>query len=258
MTDPVSPPPLVVVELPDAGGLSRCLIRPFRKSISRRPFPPPPAAEAIRAALLPAEKETFLGLQMWRLHEDSKADILAQKGASWNPDFGIGVWLDQGPPTLWTAEEFMRLPPGSSLRPPMWTVIAVSPAATGGKAEVWRQMAGSGILLEFSVTGPLQAYLRENLTFFRNWIQEAAIRSQPFFVPLVRSSTFESAAYSVLEKNFLAVDTYLRESAEDEALLVVSRQPVLPRLERLGPLDRQTTAPPPGVSYRLTIQSFPR
>lgn len=252
LADP--PPPLLVTELPPAGAWFRCLIRPARNFGVKRPFPPPSAAVAIRGALFPDKTQTFLALQMWRLHEDGKADVLARMGASWNPSFGVGVWLDQGPPTLWTAEEFMRLPPGSGIRPPIWTVIAVNPAARSGAVEVWRRMAGSGVLLEFSVNGSLESYLRENLAFFREWIQEGAIRSQPFFVPLVRGNTFDNRAFSSLESRFQAVETYLRESSEDEAMLVVSRQPVLPRIGRLGPLDREPSQASSGISYRLTLQ----
>lgn len=193
-------------------------------------------AALLRKAIFGAEGEHFLGLQMWRLHHGNRADILSERGRAWRPEFGVGVWLDQGPPTLWSMDELLRLPPGSKVRPPIWQVIRVNPNP-GDAGGVWEEMAGAGVMLEFSVSEPLKNYLRRTEQFFRGWIREAAIRCQPFFVPLLKASTPGSPLFAELSPCFDPVLAYLRESEEDDGLVVFTRQPLPERLSMLGELS---------------------
>jgi hypothetical protein len=183
---------------------------------------------AIRPMLFPAGVPTICGLQMWHIHHNDGSAVLSRNGAAWQPDFGVGVWLDQPPPTLWSPEEFEMLGPGDLMRPPILSVIRLAAARLDHQA-VWRSMGGRGAYLEFAVSGDPEVFFADQAPAYRRWIEEEIIRVHPFFVPLVSAASMRSELLASRLPHLDPVVTYVRESQEDRGLLVLTRKPILER-----------------------------
>lgn len=201
------------------------------------------AGSKLQEALFADPDRVIAGLQMWRLHLGGGAGLLSQKAREWMPEFGVGVWLDQPAPTLWTEEEFLMHPPGSPMRPPIYQFIRIRPA--NGHLEAWRQMSGKGCWLAFSVQGPADSFLSSEASAYRSWIAEPAIQAFDFYVPLLRLRSAENPLFASRSRHLAGVTRYVRESDEDGGLLIYSDAPLEPLLSVLGrpvPLGRSGDA----------------
>lgn len=207
---------------------------------------------ALRPVLFPPGKGTITGLQMWQIHHNDGAGVLARNGAAWQPDFGVGVWLDQPPPTLWSPEEFEMLGPGDTLRPPILTAIRLTAGRLDHHA-VWVGMGGRGAFLEFAIDGEPEVFLERQAESYRQWIEEEIIKAHPFFLPLVSASSFESELFGGRIGHFDAVTTYVRESQEDKGLLIVARENLEKQLASIASLTPWTGSAP-GVATFLVNQ----
>jgi hypothetical protein len=200
---------------------------------------------ALRPLLFPANANTIALLQMWHIHHQNGAAVLAANGQAWQPDFGVGVWLDQPPPALWTAEEFEQLGPGDPVRPPIFSAIRLCAQRLDREA-VWRSMGGRGCYMEFLVASDPETFLAQQAPAYQRWIEEEIIRAHPFFVPLVSAASLHSDLLASRLLHLDSVVAYARESQEDRGLLVLVRQPMEQRIAaafRLAPCaarDRET------------------
>jgi hypothetical protein len=185
----------------------------------------------LRPPLFPAGTRPLPVIQMWRLHHNDGASVLSGNAQAWMPDFGAGVWLDAPPPRLWTPEDFMNLGPGELLPPPVLSAIRLrSPQLDHEQA--WMQLGGRGCYMEFTVGGDPEAFLEKQAGLYRTWIEEPMIAAQTFFVPLIKAASFESALFASRQKHADPLLTYVRESAEDEGLLILSREKLEGRFEQ--------------------------
>lgn len=177
----------------------------------------------LRPLLFPAPAVPLPVIQMWHLHHGDGASVLSRNAQAWMPDFGAGVWLDGPPPRLWTPEDFMQLGPGDMLPPPVLTAIRLrGPVQT--QEQMWMQLGGRGCYMEFTVSGDAETFFERQAQAFREWIDEPMIAAHPFFVPLLKGSTFTSALFSTRQRHTDPILTYVRESAEDQGLLILSRE----------------------------------
>lgn len=180
---------------------------------------------ALRPLVFPAAANPVTGLQMWHIHHNDGSAVLARNGAAWQPDFGVGVWLDQPPPTLWTPEEFEMLGPGDLMRPPILSFVRLR-AQRLDRHAVWTAMGGRGSYMEFLVPGDPDAFLEEQAPMYRRWIEEEIIRVHPFFVPLVSAASLRSDLLAPRLAHLDAVTAYVRESQGDHGLLILTREPI--------------------------------
>lgn len=225
--------PLFFQIYPQAAGWHRAVLR-----AAGWPVPPQAlpgwrrAGRKLQEALFPESGHVIAGLQMWRLHLGGGADLLSRKAREWMPEFGVGVWLDQPAPTLWTEEEFLKHPPGAPMRPPIHHFIRIRSAAS--HFEAWELICGSGCWLAFAVQCPPDSFLSTEASAYRNWIADPSIRAFDLFVPLLRLRSAESPEFGGRSRHLAAVSRYVRESDEDGGLLIYSDAPLEPLLSVLG------------------------
>lgn len=204
---------------------------------------------ALRPHLFPPPARPIPVIQMWHLHHGDGAGILSRNAQAWMPDFGVGVWLDAPPPRLWTPEDFMNLGPGELLPPPVLTAIRLR-APQLDYEQAWMQLGGRGCFMEFTVSGDTESFFESQAPVYRGWIDEVMISAQPFFVPLLKAASFESELFAARQKHADPILTYVRESAEDEGLLILSREKLEGRIQsafKLLPWD----SPDPSISRFL-------
>ena len=100
-------------------------------------------------------------------------------------------------------------------------------------------MLGRGHLLFIAVTDS-NAFFDAVARAFLPRIEEPALTSFPFYVPFVDANGLVSRNDDELEASLPHVLFYLRESVEDQGVLVLSRQPLAPLLEGL-PVRQERT-----------------
>lgn len=184
----------------------------------------------LRPLLFPPPARPVPVIQMWHLHHGDGASVLSRNAQAWMPDFGAGVWIDAPPPRLWTPEDFMNIGPGELLPPPVLTAIRLrSPHLDCEQA--WMQLGGRGCYMEFTLSGDAEAFFQSQAELYRSWIDEPMIAAHPFFVPLLKAASFESSLLAARQKHVDPLLTYVRESAEDEGLLILSREKLEGRFE---------------------------
>jgi hypothetical protein len=184
----------------------------------------------LRPILFPAGTRPLPVIQMWHLHHNNGGEILSKHAQAWGPDFGAGVWLDAPPPRLWTPEDFMNIGPGELLPPPVLSAIRLA-APKLDREQAWMQLGGRGCYMEFTVSGDAEAFFQTQAAAYRTWIEEPMIAAQTFFVPLLKASSFESELLASRSMHADPLLVYVRESAEDNGLLILSREKLEGRLQ---------------------------
>jgi hypothetical protein len=190
---------------------------------------------AIRPMLFGAGVKTICALQMWHIHHNDGSAVLSKNGSAWRPEFGVGVWLDQPPPTLWSPEEFEMLGPGDLMRPPILSAIRLRAEPLDHQA-VWNSMGGRGAYLELAVSGEPEVFLADQAPLYRRWIEEEIIQVHPFFVPLLSAASLRSELLASRLVHVDPVTAYARESQEDRGLVVLTREPFEQRIASVAAL----------------------
>ena len=196
---------------------------------------PAPAAEASQLSdfldrLLgplrsPVQFASEVFIQLEQLPGKEAHTAFSDHAREWLPETGLGVWPDREPPAIWTQEEFMNLTPGDKLRPLMFQLFRITtpPAA---RLKAWRVMLGFGSILEIMVEGSAKSFFEATRSTFLQKIQDRSYRAFPFYAPLLERKTIENASSDDLQQWCGAASVYIRESFEDQGILILSRRPL--------------------------------
>ncbi|MGH9395993.1 MAG: hypothetical protein ACRD18_03990 [Terriglobia bacterium] len=187
-------------------------------------------------------------IQFNQLHLADGARRFGSNAPKWKPKLGLGVWPDREPPTLWTTEEFQKLQPGEKMRPMNYKVFQIrAPGSMPGHAR--DTMLGLGTVVEVVTAGSTDALLDQTRNLFLPFLKEPIFRSYKFYLPLLDRKSLEAASAAAsagatardgrLEEWLCGATAYIRESAEDQAILIVSLRPLAPIFARLlGKLEQ--------------------
>lgn len=175
--------------------------------------------------------ETFL--QFNQFHFGDASTRFSDHACEWMPQLGLGVWPDREPPTLWTKEEFENLGAGARPRPLMHQVfrLSASQEVTKNACEL---MLGFGTIVQMMTTESGDSLLGKTRALLLPPIKEPVLSSFPFYVPLLNGKSLETASTEQLEAWFCGASAYIRESVEDRAILIASREPLRLILEEMG------------------------
>ncbi|HUA21503.1 MAG TPA: hypothetical protein VMB25_22310 [Bryobacteraceae bacterium] len=155
----------------------------------------------------------------------------AKFGPSWMPALGLGVWPDRPPPTPWTREEFRRVIPGKEpLRPLADQVLQVNGDPAAARAE----MLDIGSVLEFLTPENDKSLLDKAKKALLPGIKDPSYRVYSLYIPLLEGKSVAGARADQLANWLCGALVYLRESFEDKGILIVSRTPLQPILQKLG------------------------
>jgi hypothetical protein len=184
---------------------------------------------------VPRPGELFL--QFDRCKPDREVPILRENARTWQPEIGLGVWLDREPPTTWSEEEFVAAAPGT-LRPLMYHLFRLQ-RDPNVQASAWRRLLGSGVLLRVAAVEP-DIFLAGTTEFLHPRIADASLTGFPFYAPLLTAAALSQpdpmfdAGFDV---SLPGVEAYLRESEEDGGLLIVTRQSATAFWQSIGKDD---------------------
>jgi hypothetical protein len=171
-------------------------------------------------------------LQFAQLHTGDVWKRVSEHGAAWLPEIGLGVWPDRPAPHLWTEQEFLDLVPGSS---PVLMYQLFRISGPGRAKEQAREvMLGHGTVLEVLSAEPSDGFLSKGREVFLPGIEDPIFRMYPFYAPLLEAGTVGKATAEDLGRWSCGAWLYIRESTEDRAILITSREPLGPVLQKMG------------------------
>jgi hypothetical protein len=198
---------------------------------------------SLGAALAPsANLATEVFIQFTQLHVDDGGSRLSDHAKDWMPQLGLGVWPDREPPTLWTKEDFELLPVGARPRQLCYQVFRIC-APQRARAEARDLMFGRGAIIEVIIENPSEEFFAKSKAFLLPPIKEKSFHSFPFYLPLLEGKSARNGRPRQLENWLCGASAYIRESVEDNGILILSREPLTPILEQLGGKLEQAPEP---------------
>jgi hypothetical protein len=172
-------------------------------------------------------------IQMAHLHVGDGGARLSRNARYWMPQMGLGVWPDREPPALYTPEEIQNVKQDEKPRTLMHQVFRVSaPAPAPDKA--LDAMLGLGTLIQIAANETWDDFRARTTEVLLPPIEEPTFRFFPYYVPLLDKHSVVSVKSGDLQRSLCGATVYIRESAEDKGILVVSVAPLTPILEKLG------------------------
>ena len=175
-------------------------------------------------------------LQLWSLSPQTGGDILSANVTEWSPKFGLGVWPNRKPPQAWT-EEMLVDAAAAALRGqeperPSNRLLRLT-AAESQRTDAAAKMRGFGAQIEIFAKDSIELIEERARDLFLPTIVESRFQNEPFYLPLLDGASLSnSGAASQLQAWLCGIDLYIRESAEDRGILLISSLPLEPLLNQ--------------------------
>jgi|RhiMethySRZTD1v2_1073278.scaffolds.fasta_scaffold19902_5 hypothetical protein len=189
--------------------------------------------------------EVFMQLEQLGDTFDEGRVAFSANAKTWMPQTGLGVWVDRDPPQKWTIEEFNQLGPDDKPRPLMFQVFRVTKqhARTAARSA----MLPFGSVMEI-LTPMGDTYVTNAGKIFKAGITDPSFTCFPYYVGLLEGKTVRHASRKELDRWFDGMTVYIRQSYEDQGVLVASSAPLAPILERIGAVTTSS-----GWSYQHNL-----
>jgi hypothetical protein len=183
---------------------------------------------------MPEVKRELL-LQVWKLGPKHGAEELEEHAGSWWPQLGLGVWPDREPPQSWN-QELLSDAFAASLNAeevPLPSHKLLTLKVIGDEQHrAARLLRGHGALLEMFSPQALEEMQERGRDLFLPRMVEKRFRKARFYLPLLDRRTLAAAKDAEELNQWLCGATvYLRESAEDQGVLLVAKMPLSPLLK---------------------------
>lgn len=221
--------------------------QPWQALVLRASFPLEPVAKQAIARFLTAltdlleaeradlRREVFL--HAWKLEDAELNSAFHQNVSRWRPSLGMGIWPNRKPPGGWTESSFMDAAAtkmtGEEPELPAYKLFHL-----GGEPKHTREAAE----LVFGIGATTQMFTRESFAELQSKgkaeylpaIVDSIYTHADFYLPLLdRSSLLTARSPGELDTLMCGVEVYIRESPEDGGVLLLSRVPLTPLLERI-------------------------
>jgi len=179
----------------------------------------------LTAGMVREWKETFdIFVQMSALkHDDGSAPLFSRHGREWLPAMGLGVWPDRPPPTIWSREDFENLQPGELPRILAYQVFRIT-ASPEVKERARDTMLGLGSIVQIMGNDSIEDFLTKSRNALLPPITDPSFTCFPFYLPLLDLQSFSSAKPKELDYWLCDANIYIRESMEDQGLLLAVRR----------------------------------
>jgi len=171
-------------------------------------------------------------LQFAQLQVGDRAATLTEHARAWRPQQGLGVFPDRKPPAMWTVEECLDLEPGP--RAVLMHQVFHVQGGPEASRDARDRMLGAGVVVQIMTAEGSEALLQKGKELLLAPIQDPTFRAFPLYIPLLEKRSFARAKASQVSEWLCGASVYVRESAEDEAILIVSQEPLGPVLRQLG------------------------
>lgn len=178
-----------------------------------------------------ADCQPGVWLLMDTLHRDGAVQTLSRNARDWSPNMGLGLWPGEPPPRTMTGKDILDLEWGSKPRLAMHKVAGLN-AEAGVLHSAWTTMFGFGSTILTLGPGGSKRMLEETRATLKAPITDEGFQDFPFYFPLLGKKALATATAGELDLWLGSTQVYLRESEEDEAILLLTRT-AAPTLGRL-------------------------
>ncbi len=174
------------------------------------------------------QRDVFL--HSWKLHEGATGRLLHDHLQAWSPRLGMGVWPDREPPQPLTQERFMDMSAGGLQREelslPAYRLLHLEGETDATTSAISMVFGGAALTLIFSQEGFAELRAAGKAIFLPT-ITAPIYTHERFYMPLLdRRSMASARSVQQLATWLCKAELYLRESAEDAGILLVSRRPL--------------------------------
>lgn len=168
-------------------------------------------------------------LEATHIHEEGTTKLIGPHARAWVPRTGFGIHPKGPLPRMWTDDDFSGAPFGYKI--PVFNNQVFEISRSTGHSSAIETMAGRGVLMILLLNGTVQAFKQQMNTVLGSLVKEHSFHAYPYFFPLLTASEAEDAQLQTWMGN---ADVYIRESAEDKAILIFSRIPLVDALRAIG------------------------
>jgi hypothetical protein len=177
--------------------------------------------------------QTFL--QIWKISVEGSPALYEANLATWLPSVGLGVWPNRKPPQRPSQETAMdaaaSIFSGEEPELPAYHLVHIS---AGHKAaeHAADKMLGQGMVQQLFSAKSFNEMRAQGKKYFVETILEPSYKRASFHIPILELAAFGSNATSDrIEEWMCGADLYLRESAEDKGVVILSRRDLRAILE---------------------------
>jgi hypothetical protein len=212
----------------------------FLLRVSRFPMPRSevlPVAQFLRHLINKLELQWSLRsevfLQLEQLGDSDGRAQYSEHAPQWIPEVGLGVWPNRKPPAKWSREEFMETGPEEKLRALMFQAFRIT-GPEPSRENARDTMLHFGSVIQIMTATTPDAFFRETKKLFLGIIKDPTYRCFPFYVPLLDGESLQNATLEELKIWFGGARVYIRESFEDQGILIASCESLDTVLKDLG------------------------
>lgn len=180
---------------------------------------------------LDCHHESFI--QIGQAREQATTHLFAENARIWMPETGLGVWPHRPAPRMWKAEDMENIESASGSGPLLNSLFRVT---ADGKARLsaMTTMAGTGSGLQIISHLDSTKLLNDMKEVFLGFIQDRVFRIFPWYVPLIEKAMLAEPIELLAADAMRGVTLYIRESQEDDGILILSIEPLDDILVRAG------------------------
>lgn len=166
--------------------------------------------------------------QVWKLTPAAGGEILSENAPKWSPTPGLGIWPDRRPPQSWTEELMVDAAAavfrGDEPEFPSYRLLLLQVEMQRERFEAARQMRGFGAQIELFSKETIDRIQASGKTAFLPAIKERRFQREGFYLPVLDSKSIAAAdSTQKLDEWLCGIEVYVRESAEDQGILILSR-----------------------------------
>ena len=166
------------------------------------------------------------------MHRREAVDLVVNHARAWMPDLGLGIRPGGEPPRLLDVEDLNKLKWNEMPKPKHETAFHLAKGSQAADA-AFPLFCGTGAVVYCLLGASPEVFLREQREEWLPTIEAPAFRAHSFYLPFFDRKCLEGRTSSLLLQWMGRAIVYLRESTEDNGILVLSsRGDVIDRFER--------------------------
>jgi hypothetical protein len=180
-------------------------------------------------------------LQGTALYSRETVELVCNHAREWMPDLGLGIRPGGEPPHLLTEADLNKLKWNEMPKPKHETAFYLANGPQAAEA-AFPLFCGTGAVVYCLLSASAEVFLREQRERWLPTIEDPAFRAHSFYLPFFGRKCLEDQSSRLLLKWMGPAIVYLRESIEDNGILILaSRSEVIDRLDPQNII--QTTLP---------------
>ncbi len=175
-------------------------------------------------------------LELDHLHQDNAIQQIGKCAPLWNPEIGLGLKPEAESPRYWTEDDLTNRDHDSPMPALMRNILLLN-TSDEHSAQACQSMTGTGGLTQVIHRCTTERMRRAWYEVLHPFITEEGLAAFPIYMPLLTTESLTASALPMVEHCMREVDVYIRESAEEKGVFLISARALEPWLEAAGLLQ---------------------